>query len=156
MDLGKHLKVVKFFIYNNYMDKIFILVIIILVLFLFRKNTITVKARVAKTSDEIRKGLMFIKKPLPKNEGMIFLMPFKNNHLFWMKNTFIPLDIIFIDKTKNKNKFKIIGFHKNRKPLDEVLMGIGTPSDYVLEMNGGWLDKNKLKKRNNIKIKYLK
>jgi len=156
MDLGKHLKVVKFFIYNNYMDKIFILVIIILVLFLFRKNTITVKARVAKTSDEIRKGLMFIKKPLPKNEGMIFLMPFKNNHLFWMKNTFIPLDIIFIDKTKNKNKFKIIGFHKNRKPLDEVLMGIGTPSDYVLEMNGGWLDKNKLKKRNIIKIKYLK
>ena len=156
MDLGKHLKVVKFFIYNNYMDKIFIIIIIVLVLFLiiFRKNEITVKARVAKTNSEIQNGLMYIKKPLPENEGMIFLMSFKNNHLFWMKNTFIPLDIIFIDKTKNKNKFKIIGFHKNRKPLDEVLMGIGTPSDYVLEMNGGWLDKNKLKKGNIIKIKY--
>lgn len=138
------------------MDKIFIIIIIVLVLLLiiFRKNEIIVKARTAKTNVEIQKGLMYIKKPLPENEGMIFLMSFKNNHLFWMKNTFIPLDIIFIDKTKNKNKFKIIGFHKNRKPLDEALMGIGTPSDYVLEMNGGWLDKNKLKKGNIIKIKY--
>ena len=42
MDLGKHLKVVKFFIYNNYMDKIFIIIIIVLVLLLiiFRKNEI--------------------------------------------------------------------------------------------------------------------
>ena len=63
MDLGKHLKVVKFFIYNNYMDKIFIIIIIVLVLFLiiFRKNEITVKARVAKTNAEIEKGLMYIK-----------------------------------------------------------------------------------------------
>ena len=35
-----------------------------------------------KTNQEIQQGLMYIKKPLPENEGMIFLLPFKNNHLF--------------------------------------------------------------------------
>ena len=75
---------------------------------------IIINAKVAKTSDEISKGLMFIKEPLPKNEGMIFLMPFKNNHLFWMKNTLIPLDIIYINKTNYKDKFEIIGFFNNR------------------------------------------
>ena len=131
---------------------IFLFIFVILV-FINIKKEILVKTKVAKTSKELEKGLMYIKKPLPKNEGMIFLMPYKNNHLFWMKNTFIHLDIIFIDKTKDKNKFKIIGFHKNRKPLDKRLMGINIPTDYVLEMNGGWLDKNNLKKGDIIKIR---
>ena len=43
---------------------------------------------------------------------------------------------------KQKNKFKVIGYHKNRN-LEEISMGIGKPTDYVLEMNGGWLIKIK-------------
>lgn len=140
------------------MDKKIILIFIIFIILFFllkiNKKEHFINARIAKTNQEIQKGLMYIKEPLPKNEGMIFLLPFKNNHLFWMKNTYIPLDIIFIDKTKKKNHFKIIGYHKNRKPLEEILMGIGTPTDYVLEMNGGWLDKNKIKKGDIIKINY--
>jgi len=138
------------------MNKKIILILIILLLIFkkFYKKENIINARVAKTSKEIQQGLMFIKEPLPENEGMIFLLPIKNNHLFWMKNTYIPLDIIFIDKTEKKNNFKIIGYHKNRKPLEEILMGIGTPTDYVLEMNGGWLDKNKIKKGDIIKINY--
>ena len=101
------------------MDKKIILIFIIL--FLFLKNNKTehfINARIAKTNQEIRQGLMNIKESLPENEGMIFLMPYRNIHSFWMKNTYIPLDsIVFIDKTKNKNYFKIIGYHKN-KPLE--------------------------------------
>ena len=139
------------------MDKKIILIFIIV--FLLLRNNKTehfINARIAKTSQEIRQGLMNIKEPLPENEGMIFLMPYRNNHLFWMKNTYIPLDIIFINKTKKENHFKIIGYHKNRKPLEEISMGIGTPTDYVLEMNGGWLDKNKIKKGDIIEINYKK
>ena len=137
------------------MDKKIILIFIIL--FLFLKNNRKehfINARIAKTSQEIQQGLMFIKEQLPENEGMIFLMPYRNIHSFWMKNTYIPLDIIFIDKTNKENYFKIIGYHKNRKPLEEISMGIGKPTDYVLEMNGGWLDKNKIKKGDIIKINY--
>ena len=137
------------------MDKKIILIFIIL--FLFLKNNRKehfINARIAKTNQEIQQGLMFIKEPLPENEGMIFLMPYRSNHSFWMKNTYISLDIIFIDKTKKDNYFKIIGYHKNRKPLEKISMGIGKPTDYVLEMNGGWLDKNKIKKGDIIKINY--
>ena len=138
------------------MNKKFIIIILLLIIIFFRKKKLIIKARIAKTSQEIRQGLMFIKEPLPKNEGMIFLMPYKRIHSFWMKNTYIPLDIIFIDKTKNKNKFKIIGFNKNRKPLEEISKGINKPSHYVLEMNGGWIDKNKLNKGDIIEINYIK
>lgn len=137
------------------MDKKIILIFIIL--FLFLKNNRKehfINARIAKTSQEIQQGLMNIKESLPENEGMIFLMPYRNKHSFWMKNTYIPLDIIFIDKTNKENYFKIIGYHKNRKPLEEISMGIGKHTDYVLEMNGGWLDKNKIKKGDIIKINY--
>jgi uncharacterized protein len=143
-------------IYINYMNKKLILVIIIIILLLSKNNSKEkfINARIAKTSQEIQKGLMYIKEPLPENEGMIFFLPYRNKHSFWMKNTYIPLDIIFIDKTEKKNNFKIIGFNKNRKPLEEISMGIKTPSDYVLEMNGGWLDKNKIKKGDIIEINY--
>ena len=135
------------------MSKWIYLFLFVFLVFINIKEEVLVKTRVAKTNKELERGLMYIKKPLPKNEGMLFLMPNKKNHLFWMKNTFIHLDIIFIDKTKDKNKFKIIGFHKNRKPLDKRLMGINIPTDYVLEMNGGWLDKNNFKKGDIIKIR---
>ena len=137
------------------MDKKIILIFIILFFLLkINKKEHFINARIAKTNQEIQKGLMYIKEPLPKNEGMIFFLPYRNKHSFWMKNTYIPLDIIFIDKTEKKNYFKIIGFNKNRKPLEEISMGIGKPTDYVLEMNGGWLDKNKIKKGDIIKINY--
>lgn len=142
--------------------KIFLILSIILLLIyylffnyeFFDNNLIKVNAIVAKTNKEIQKGLMFRKKPLSDNEGMIFLMPIKNNHLMNLSNVYIPLDVIYIDKTKHKNKFKIIGFYKNRIPLDDFFMSIGQPSDYVLEMNAGWLDKNNLDKEDIIYIDY--
>ena len=135
------------------MDKNIILVFILL--FLFLKNNTTehfINVRIAKTRKERDQGLMYVKEPLAKNEGMMFLMPYRSIHSFWMKNTYIPLDIIFIDKTMDKKNFKIVGFNKNRKPLSLKLKSIDKPSDYVLEMNGGWLDKNKLKKGDVIQI----
>lgn len=59
-----------------------------------------VKARVADTPEKKEKGLMFVKK-LPENEGMLFISEQNEPQYFWMKNTLIDLDIVFIlsDKT---------------------------------------------------------
>ena len=58
---------------------------------------------VAKTNEEQVKGLMY-RLELKKNEGMLFLFDNEKNTSFWMKNTFIPLDIIFINKNGSINK----------------------------------------------------
>ena len=128
--------------------------IFVCVCLLYTKKKITVYATIAKTNKEMKKGLMFIKHRLPKNHGMLFMMPSRNNHLFWMKNTFIPLDIIFIDKTSIKNNFTIVGVHKNRQPHDKNLKGIDKKSDSVLEMNGGWFDSNDMRIGDIIDMRY--
>ena len=53
----------------------------------------------AKTPDEHARGLMY-KRTLDKNSGMLFVFPEEKEYSFWMKNTFISLDIIWINKDK--------------------------------------------------------
>ena len=91
------------------------------------------------TPIEIRKGLMFRKRPLLPNTGMLFHTGYRISR-FWMKNTFIPLDVIFL----NKN-MRIIGYVKNTKPHSLSPITIGRPSFYVLEMNAGWIERNNAK-----------
>lgn len=77
-------------------------------------------------------GLMNIK-TMPDNEGMLFVFQESQNQSFWMKNTFIPLDIIFFDSNKN-----FINYHGNAKPLDESIRYTSDrPAKYVLELNAG-------------------
>ena len=86
------------------------------------------------------KGLMYVKKPLNRYYGMLFDMsPVKKNHSMWMKNTFIPLDIIFLDENMN-----IVGYKENNKPHSLKSITINKLSRYVLEMNGGSVKLNNL------------
>jgi len=110
-----------------------------------------VNALVAKHPIDIQRGLMYLKKPLPENNGMLFDFGREKNNKIWMKNTFIPLDIIFLD-----NQMKVLGFVENAAPLKEKLLGIDQKSRYVLEMNGGWAMKNEIKKGKHIKINKIK
>ena len=85
------------------------------------------------------KGLMYVKEPLNRYYGMLFDMSLdKKNHSMWMKNTFIPLDIIFLDENMN-----IIGYKENNEPHSLKSIMINKPSRYVLEMNGGSVKLNK-------------
>ena len=90
------------------------------------------------------KGLMYVKNPLNSRYGMLFDMGYKVNSM-WMKNTFIPLDIIFLDKNMN-----IIGFKENNQPHSLKSISINKLSKYVLEMNGGTVKKFNLKKGDKI------
>ena len=100
------------------------------------------------------KGLMYEKKPLWNNNGMLFDMaPNPKNHSMWMKNTYIPLDIIFLDKN-----MKIVGFKENNQPHSLKQIRINKPSRYVLEMNAGSVKDNNLKINDKLffmNIKYL-
>ena len=92
------------------------------------------------------KGLMYVKKPLWDNYGMLFDMSEKPKiNSMWMKNTFIPLDVIFLDKDMN-----IVGYKENNIPHSLKQIKINTPSRYVLEMNGGTVRKFSLKKGDKI------
>ena len=86
---------------------------------------------IAKTREERAKGLMF-RKSLEDDHGMLFKMgSFKVQH-FWMKDTFIPLDIIFITP-----EGKIKKIHKNAKPESLNDISSDVPVSAVLEINGG-------------------
>jgi uncharacterized membrane protein (UPF0127 family) len=70
---------------------------------------------------------------------MLFLMRDNEEHPFWMRNTLIPLDMLFITKD-----MKVAGIVENAQPLTETLRTIGKPSLYVLEVNGGWTKKHQV------------
>lgn len=101
----------------------------------------------AKTPNEIKEGLMF-RKHLPENNGMLFSYKHMDNHSFWMKNTLIPLDMIFVDHTD-----RVVGIVDNAAPETLISRQVGTPSCYVIETNGGWAQKNGVEKGSKIIFK---
>jgi uncharacterized membrane protein (UPF0127 family) len=92
----------------------------------------TVTVEVVKSPGLVQKGLMY-RKFMPPDAGMVFLMGNEDDHYFWMKNTLIPLDIMFITAD-----FTVAGILENMQPLDTNSKGVGKPSVYVLEVNGGY------------------
>ena len=64
---------------------------------------------------------------------MIFLFPAESQHSFWMKNTPIPLDMIFINKDR-----KIIGIVEQAVPFSTDSRSVPGASQFVLEINGGF------------------
>ena len=98
-----------------------------------------INVKVSKTSDELRRGLMFVTH-LAENEGMLFKYPNLGKHTFWMQNTYIPLDVIYFDKDSN-----VIGFIKDNHPHDLTIRGIDRESKSFLEVNGGYVNKNNVR-----------
>ena len=76
-------------------------------------------------------GLMFRYK-LEANQGMFFIFDFQEQQSFWMKNTYLSLDMIFVDED-----FIIVDIHPNAFPLSEEPIISEQPAMYVLEVLGG-------------------
>ena len=92
----------------------------------------TVTVEIVTTRAEIERGLMY-RDHLPYDAGMLFVMGSDAVWAFWMRNTFIPLDMIFIT-----HNWTVAGVIPNAEPCTETLQSIHKPSSYVLETNGGW------------------
>lgn len=98
-----------------------------------------VKAEVAATRDARTRGLMW-RTALAEGDGMLFLFPLEDLLSFWMKNTLIPLDMVFIDSS-----WTIVGIVERAAPRTLDSRGPGVPAQYVLEVPAGWSAKIGLK-----------
>lgn len=93
---------------------------------------VPISVELARTPSELSRGLMFRKK-LEDGTGMLFLFEDEDIRRFWMRNTYIPLDMIFLDSKK-----VVVGVEENTVPLDETGRGPNQPAQYVVEVRGGY------------------
>lgn len=102
----------------------------------------TLKAKIdleiADNDYERQLGLMN-RKEMKENEGMLFIFPRQDYQSFWMRNTLISLDMIFVNQQK-----KIITIHKNTKTLSDQSYPSSEPSMYVVEVLAGFTDKHNI------------
>jgi uncharacterized membrane protein (UPF0127 family) len=92
---------------------------------------LTFQVEVADTPAKRELGLQY-RRDLPVDRGMIFLFPVESEHAFWMKNTPIPLDMIFIGRDR-----KIVGIVEQALPFSTDSRSVPGASQFVLEINGG-------------------
>ena len=90
---------------------------------------------IADNEFETQTGLMY-RDTMRENHGMLFIFPDSKPRSFYMKNTRIPLDIIYL----NSNK-RIVSFQENAKPMDESSLPSNAAAKYVLEVNAGLVKK---------------
>ena len=94
---------------------------------------------IADTEYERQLGLMN-RKEMKENEGMLFIFPRQDYQSFWMRNTLISLDIMFVNDQK-----KIVTIHKNTKILSDTSYPSTEPSTYVVETIAGFTDRHNIK-----------
>ncbi|WP_299220055.1 DUF192 domain-containing protein [uncultured Aquimarina sp.] len=111
------------------------------------KQVVALDIEIADNDYERETGLMY-RKSMEEKRGMLFIQKDFKPQSFYMKNTLIPLDIIYID-----DEFKIVSFQKNAKPLDETSLPSGKPAKYILEINAGLSDQWNLKVGDSIYFK---
>jgi uncharacterized membrane protein (UPF0127 family) len=94
-------------------------------------GSVRFRVAVADTPNERAQGLMNVPE-MPRMAGMLFVYERPQRVSFWMRNTLIPLDMIFADATGTVQRI-----HENAVPLDETPIPGGDDIQYVLEINGG-------------------
>ncbi len=97
---------------------------------------VPVSVEVARNDATRMRGLMF-RRDMEDGHGMIFVFREPNHQTFWMHNTLIPLDMIFIRADRT-----ILGIVRNATPETDDPRDVPGDSQYVLEVNGGWCQRH--------------
>lgn len=98
----------------------------------------TIDIEIADTDQKTVQGLMY-RSSMPQNAGMLFLMKTEREQGFWMRNTYIPLDMIFVN-----SNMEIVTIHRNTTPMREDSYFSTAPALYVVEVNGGFTHNNNI------------
>jgi uncharacterized protein len=106
-----------------------------------KDNTIisTLNIEVADDDAERAQGLMY-REAMNENDGMLFLMGAEEIQNFWMKNTILPLDILYVNSER-----RIVSIHANCKPYSLENINSDKPAQYVVEVNAGYAEKHGIK-----------
>lgn len=111
-------------------------------------DTSIITFELANTAAEIQKGLMH-RNYLPDSVGMLFQFASMQMRSFWMKNTNIALDIIYV-----KDDFRIENIEEQAQPFSEYSLPSTGPAQYVIEVNAGYCSKHGIGKETLVKIDY--
>ena len=103
---------------------------------------------IADNTPERMQGLMY-RKSMDENRGMLFIFQDYEQRGFYMRNTIIPLDIIFLDSAK-----QVLKIHKNTTPFSERTLESGMPAKFVVEVNAGYTDRYGIEDGDRIKFGY--
>jgi uncharacterized protein len=106
---------------------------------------VSLQIELARTHEEQQMGLMF-RKTMPADQGMLFVFAQEQRLGFWMKNTYLPLSIAFLNAQR-----QIVDI-QDMLPLDETTHVSAKPALYALEMNQGWFDKNGISSGSQLEI----
>ena len=98
----------------------------------------------ARTAQQQRRGLMFVRS-LPANVGMLFVYEDDAYHSMWMKNTYIPLDMVFV-----RSDGSVSSVIQDTVPMSMNSQAAVEPVRYVLELNAGTARRHKIGKRSRI------
>ena len=97
-----------------------------------------VRVEVADEPEERQQGLMY-RDSLPDGQGMLFVYEEERTLSFWMRNTQIPLDIAFLDRSG-----RIVDI-RELEPFDEESVASRQPAMYALEVRRGWFEENEVR-----------
>jgi len=95
----------------------------------------TVDIEIAREESKRELGLMYREK-MPENQAMLFVFDGERPRSFWMNNTILSLDMIFVN-----GKNEVVTIHKYTTPYSEDSYASTRPAQYVVEVNGGFTDK---------------
>ncbi len=136
------------------MKKRLILILLLLLVSCQHQSSVTLHEKkifveTANTDEQRSVGLMY-RTNLDPNKGMLFVYPNEDTRGFWMKNTLIPLDMIFIN-----SHFKIIDIHSAEPCKNECIpYGSAGKAQYVLEVNKNYAQQNNIHQGDTVEISF--
>lgn len=105
-----------------------------------------IQIEIADNEGERQQGLMY-RTAMEDGQGMLFVFPNSEPQSFWMKNTLISLDLLFVDENK-----EIVTIQKYAQPKSESAIPSSKPAKYVVEVNAGFCDRYQIKEGDIVKF----